>query len=212
MEWNTERENFLKVSYIILDIIPKQLQKLFIEKWNEKYPDQIWSSDASSGSHMYDKLSDGFKDNKMKKMFVDQFKKGNEQEWDTTTLVQAMLHSGLDLVPPCRNKHKRTYPLRISEEIDIIRGIRNELFAHLTSTSYTSGEFSEILEDIKCVAKNLFGKDIETEIYKVQTSPVKVLEYKTSDAIIQKLDELLMTKESRKKDFEKFLEGWNGKS
>ena len=198
LQWTIERENFLKVAYIILEILPTELRKLFIEKWNKKYPDQKWTSDVNSGSYMCNLLSKRFKNADDKKCLVAQFEKGNEEDWDMTALVQALLHSGLKLVQNCRKRSQRTHPLHISELIEDMQRIRNEFFAHKPKMSYSSEQFAETLSKIKDTAKNLFGEDIESEISIVEISPVKSLDDKIFQTFIDRLD--------------KFLEQWSGKS
>ena len=196
LRWTIERENFVKVAYIILEILPTELRKLFIEKWNKKYPDQKWTSDVNSGSYMCNLLSKSFKKADGKKCLVAQFEKGNEEDWDMTTLVQALLHSGLKLVPNCRKLSQRTHPLHISELIDSMQRIRNEFFAHKPKMSYSSEQFVEILSKIKDIAKNLFREDIASEISIVETPPAKNLEDKILQTNIDRLENLI--KESHK--------------
>ena len=207
MDLTTEGENFIKASYIILNIVPKHLRRLFKQTWDEKHPDKIWNSDEASGNHLYNELSDTFRKNRIKKVYIEKIKKGNEQEWDTTTLAQTFLYSGLNLLPPCRNKHRRTGQLNISEEIDIIRSIRNELFAHLPSMSYSRDDFADFVTDIKCSLRNIFGERAEQEICAVETSPVKIIKYEAFNAIDDQLVEVLRKEECLKKVFETVRDG-----
>ena len=192
-----EGENFVKLSYIILDIGAKHLRQLFKNKWDEKYPDKKWNSDDTSGDHLYNELSSDFVKSKSKQVYIEKWKKGKDHEWDTTTLVKVMLESGLNLVQGCRPEGQRTIPLRISEEINIIRNIRNDFFAHLPSMSCPSDDFIRVITDIKRTAKRLFGEKVESEIHEIENSPI-------GDKVTNKVGKLL---NDIIKDFEKDLNG-----
>ena len=209
MEFTKERENFVKLSYIILDIAAKHLRILFKKKWNEKYNgqknrNQQWNSDATSGNFLYKKLRKSFRDHEGNKEYVTKMKTGNEQEWDTTTLVKVMLDCGLKLVKGCRPKGQRSIPFRPSEEIAIIREYRNRLFAHIPKMSCTSNDFNEAVSDIKSAAKNLFGEDAEKEICEIENGSL-------DKGIIERLEKLFKMETDLKKHVEKFIELLNGK-
>ena len=197
MELTKERQNFLKLSCILLDIVTKHLRELFKTKWNAKHQDQPWNSDYPSGNRLYNELSPGFKNNKSKKAYIDKMITGNEKEWDTLTLVHVMLESGLNLFEGCRKVSKRSIPLRTSEKIDIIRNIRNGFFAHLPSMSCSSDDFETVVKDIKSIAKSLFGEEVEKEIGMIENSPVDT-------KIIENFEKLL---KNVIKDVEKDLHG-----
>ena len=204
MGFSEERENFVKLSYIILEIAAKHLRILFIQKWNEKYPNQQWTSDATSGNFLYNKLSTGFRNSKSNTEYVNKMKTGNEQEWDTTTLVKVMLDCGLKLVEGCRSKDQRSIPFRPSEEIDIIRKYRNGFFAHIPKMSCASNDFKQAVSDIKSAAKNLFGEDVENEIGEIEN-------WSINEEIIEKLRKGIIKETDLKLyDKEKFIEMLNG--
>ena len=175
MEITIEEQNFIKMTKIFLDVAPRHLRKLFIDKWDEKYPNQKWQSDNVSGSILIDKLPPEVKSNRRNKLYIDKMEAGNEKNWDTTTLVFAMLFSQLNLIQVCRPKNKRKIPLHTSEEIDIIRETRNEFFAHASSMKCSSASFMDIVSKMKNVAKKIFGVNAENEIYRIEISQVKVI-------------------------------------
>ena len=185
MESISEKNNYVKISYIILDIIPRFSRKLFIEKWNEKHPDKRWNSDANSGNNLYSELPEGFRRNKAKKIFIDKMVTGRESEWDTTTLAQVLVDSGLNLIKKCRRKGQRSNPLRISEQIDTLRHVRNNFFAHLPSMSYSSQEFADSLANIKRIALSLFGEEAVREIAVIETSKIEKEIYEMADELVK---------------------------
>lgn len=192
-----EGENFVKLSFILFDIGARHLRQLFKKMWDEKYPNQKWNSDDASGDYLYNELSSDFTRSRSKQMYIEKWRKGKDHEWDTTTLVKVMLESGLNLVKGCRPEGERTKPLRTSEEINIIRNIRNDFFAHLPTMSCPSDDYTRVIADIKRTAKNLFGEEAEHEIHKIESSPV-------GEDIIGQVEQLL---KDIVKDFENDLNG-----
>ena len=203
MELSDEKENFVKIANIVLDIVPKYLRKCFIAQWDTNYPDQTWQTGQASGQFLLNELPANVKSDYRNKPYIDNLSTGVEENWDITTLVFAFLYSGLALVPKCRGKSNRIHPLLISEEIDFIRGIRNSVCAHASTMSCPGPDFTKIMTDIKSVAKNLFGKDAEDEIVKIETSQ---METKMTEQLKSQLDADL----KRHQDFDtlgKDLEG-----
>ena len=153
---------------IVLDVVPKYLRKCFVDEWNRRYDieDQKWKSNSSSGMLLFSNLPTKIKNsnNPNNKMNIEKLKSGNENSWDTTTLVFVMLYSGLNLIQGCRPKVERTAPLRLSEEIDIIREVRNEYFAHAAKMPCQSSDFADIIAKIRSVAASIFHKDAQDEI------------------------------------------------
>ena len=171
MSLSREEEYFIKITKIVLEIFPKYLRKLFIEKWDQKYPNNKWQSDSASGNFLFNQIPNAAK-NGRNGVYANNMKSGKENEWDTTTLVYAMLYSLLNLIPSCRPNGQRSVPLYISEEIDIIRKIRNEFFAHASTMILPFGTFLEIIWKVYGVAKNIFGIDAEREIEDIAMSKI----------------------------------------
>jgi len=99
---------------------------------------------------------------------------GDENKWDATTLVYAMLYSQLNLIPSCRPDGQRSAPLLISEEIDIIRKIRNEFFAHASNMKCSFRPFLEIISQVHSVAENIFGINAKHEIEDLVKSNITI--------------------------------------
>ena len=173
MEISSEEANFVKISKAILDIVPKYLLQCFIKIWNEKYQNRKWQSDNESGEFLVSELPDSIKNDKRNKRYINNLKNLSEKQWDTTTLVFAILYSGLSLTEPCRQQGQRTEPLRISEAVDVIRNARNTCFAHAQHMACPSDEFERAMEDIKNAARYL-DDDAEKEIEQLVKSKVKM--------------------------------------
>jgi len=196
MEISSEEANFVKISKAILDFVPKYLLQCFIKIWNEKYQNRKWQSDNESGEFLVSELTDRIKNDKRNKIYIDHLKNLSEKQWDTTTLVFAMLYSGLSLTEPCRRQGQRKEPLRISEAIDVIRKARNTYFAHAERMACPSDEFERVMKDIKNAARYL-ADDAEREIEELIKSQIKMM---TEEQMKQVREE-----KSRQPDLEIFL-------
>ena len=158
MELTAERNNFVKLSYIIVDIVADHLRQLFTRTWNERH--EMWKSDSNSGNQLWESLGEGFR--KSNKSYTKKIHTGNEQLWDITTLCKIFLYSDLKF-----EQSSSEY-----KEIDKIREIRNEFFAHPESMACSDDDFEDHVTKIKSTVKNLFGKDAEYKISAIETSPI----------------------------------------
>ena len=199
MSLSVEERNFVKVAKIVLEIFPKYLRKLFIEKWNQKYTNNKWQSDSASGNFLFNEIPTAAK-NGRNGVYAINMKSGKENEWDTSTLLYAMQYSQLNLIPSSRPDGQRSGPLLISEEIDSIRKIRNEFFAHVPSMKSSSATFLDIISQVSRVAENIFGIDAKGDIDGILTSQI------TADVVILMKPKLLIEKNSNDK-FENILKG-----
>ena len=171
MESSPERDNFVKLSYILLEVVAQHLREYFVKQWDQKYPNEKWHDDITKKNLKLQSLLVTRDGGQRQDTYSQKIRRGDEQEWDITTIIRALLDSGFKLMEGCRPIDERTIPLRESEEIEIIRGIRNADYGHISSMSCLFDEFFDIMAKIKSVARNLFGKDAEKEIYKIEMSP-----------------------------------------
>jgi len=171
MESSLEHDNFVKLSYILLNIVAQHLRKYFVKLWDIKYPNDKWDDVAKRNLKLQSLLVT--RDGRQKQdVYSQRILKGDEQNWDISTLIRAILDPGFKLLEGCRDPGKRKSPLRQSEEIEIIRQIRNEDYGHISSMSCSLDAFMQIMKKIKSVATNLFGEDVEKEIYKIEISQI----------------------------------------
>ena len=199
MSQSREKEYFIKISKILLGIVPKYLRKLFIEKWNEKYSNNKWQSDSASGNFLFNEIPNAAK-NGRNGAYANNMTSGEESDWDTTTLLYIMLYSQLNLILSCRPHGQRSVPLYISEEIEIIRKIRNEFFAHASTMKLPFRTFLEIILKLHSVAENIFGINAEHEIEDIVKSQI-------TTEVAELLKQQLHTEKDRSDEFEKVLEG-----
>ena len=170
MDSSAERDYFVKISYVLLDIVARHLREYFVKLWDQKYPNEKWHDDIEMRDLKLQSLLVTKDGRKKQDKFSQNIMKGDEQEWDISTTIRALLDSGFELMDGCRPPSERTVPLRKSEEIDIIRKIRNEDYGHVSGMSCSSDKFIDIMDKIKRVAKHLFGKDAKKEIHKIEVS------------------------------------------
>ena len=159
MELHKEKENYLKISEIVLEIVPKYLRILFKELWDRKYPEMMWQSSEASGEFLGKELGDKFFEDKKNKDCASLILKGNEQDWDTTMLARVMLDNKLDLI---QNDSK------VRQRVENLKKIRNDSFRRLSKVSYPSDRCADVIGAIKTEVKSLFGEDAEKEIHRAE--------------------------------------------
>ena len=172
MELSLEKDNFVKLSYILLDVVAQHLREYFVKLWDTKYPAEKWDDDVGKRNLRLQSLLAANNKKPKQDIYSQNILNGDENEWDISTLIRALVDSGFKLIEGSRPPAQRTIPLRESEEIEIIRGIRNTDYGHISSMSCPMAKFRGIMTKIKSVANNLFGEDAEMEIYTIEVSPV----------------------------------------
>ena len=202
MKFTEERENFLKLSYIIFEIAAKHLRKLFKKKWNEKYPNQQWNSDATSGEYLYSKVSKRLQNDKI---YAEKIETGNEQEWDTTTLTKVMEDSSFGFVECYQPKKDKSSSLCPRGEMRIITDYKDKVSDYLPKASCPSEDFKQALSDIKSAANNLFDEDVKSEIGEIENGSI-------TKEFLEKVREMMkMVTDLKPHDKEKFANLLNGK-
>ena len=156
--------NYLKLAFILLEIIPKYLRSYFIKLWNEKYQYNNWDDVDRKDRKLKNLLLAGRKEQNLD-IYTWTILNENVDEWDSTTLVCAILHPDLKLLQNgCRPLVQRSIPLHESEEIDVIRGVQNSLYGPGLSIFCTDAEFNNIMVSLKTVAGKRFGRVAQKEI------------------------------------------------
>ena len=166
MELGEEKENFVKLTTVIVDIVPRHLRQRFLEEWRKQQQKNPWKNDASSGQYVCNLIPSRIKKNKciFNNALEKMIQSGNIELWDPTALFFIFLSSGLGLIKGCRQKNDRNPPLTDSERIDRLREIRNNYFAHVVKTSCSTNDFDKLIREIKEACTALFGPEAEQEI------------------------------------------------
>ena len=174
MELKDEDENFVKLVKIIIEVLPKHLRALFVNKWDTKYPTQQWANDAASGQLLHNAIPQKVKKNK--KSFHNTLEQmiltGDIKTWDPTALFFVLLFAGLNLIGACRPKNQRNPPFTDIEKIDRFREIRNTFFGHVPKMSISAVDFGNISTELKGIAKDVFGNTAENEIDQIVNSQI----------------------------------------
>jgi len=169
---SAEEENFIKITKIILEIVPKYLRKLFVNYWSIRYSFRKWL-EADISAMMFSTVTPYVTCHDIqKRQYFQTMRSVVVGEWNISTLLFAFLESGMDLVKGCRPLNRRRLPLRVSEEIDVIRMVRKDFFADPSSMQCSSVTFTEVTSKIKSVARNIFDVDAENEIDEVIRSKI----------------------------------------
>ena len=134
---SVEQKNFVKISWIVLDIFPKYLRKLFKRLWDKKHPDEEWCS-GNESQVLCNKLKKDVIERAKSKGILEKLKNENDQTWDVTTLAFALQDTKLELRDSCRERKDWNPPLRESEQIRTLGDIRNAVYAHPESMSWSS--------------------------------------------------------------------------
>ena len=137
---NAEEENFYRVSHLILDEIPFQLRKYFIDRWNTKYHKIPWEDTANSGNTF-------LKWERSRSITTSAYTRSNIEngdtcKWDGTTLFAVLLYSSHKLLQADQNA---------VDCIDNLRQLRNECFAHLNSARVKDPDYQQIVKDLKYI-------------------------------------------------------------
>ena len=162
----TPEENFYRVGHIILDVIPKDLRRLFKSLWDSKYPNTPWDDRPASGQAFLQKE----RNQSVKKTVSQDMLHGNSNRFDGTCLFSILLYSSQKFFQGRPNA---------KPHIDSLRIVRNGCFAHLPSASITDHDYQILLTNVKTAFQNLGWPtnpicDIEQK--QLNTSQLKTLE------------------------------------
>ena len=193
MDLDEDNENFFKVTFIVTDAVPKSLRKFFVEKWNLKFPGKTWESGKTgSGDDIIAEIK--AVNNNKKPQYEDKLRTGNENDWDTTVLMYVLDFSKLKLITASDKMN-----------LDQLRKFRNDFFGHVTEPVCLSTVFAQKVNEIRVIAKTMFGEDAENEID-------KILKSRITTEMSRNLEQQLITEKARNKEFEQVvLSNINGK-
>ena len=168
MEKSDQTPNYYeKFCVIFSETVPKYLRRYFIERWNAKFPEQLWKSGSeSSGNDLVNAIPENKKQKQLKKFnkYKGKLHCGNEEEWDTDILIDIMLDFGLDI---CDNS--------VKGDIVKLRKASSQLASCEASKPPLPDQSEKMIADITGAAKKLFQKDAEDEISKIWHSEIKPL-------------------------------------
>eukprot|EP00112_Aurelia_sp_Birch-Aquarium-sp1_P017644 Seg411.5 transcript_id=Seg411.5/GoldUCD/mRNA.D3Y31 product="hypothetical protein" protein_id=Seg411.5/GoldUCD/D3Y31 len=167
MDLTGDKGNFSKLTEVILTIIPKYLRQYFKGKWNQASPQMIWNDSPADGQHLTSKITIKYPFKELKNVLA----QGNSNDWDPTALFFVLCQSGA-IIPHCRKPPQRVAPLRDSENLDKLRTIRNEFFAHRSIASISLNDFNKAIMEIESVFQIFHWQNGLCEIDAVKKSMI----------------------------------------
>ena len=165
MEVDREQENFYRLFSLLNECVVPQLQKLFLNAWEAKFPTNPWYNSSDNPSELLNLDKKLRRDNLVK----ERVSKGNVDDWDFTCVskaLSALYGSGLE-----------------ADCIDKLRNARNKI-SHLSSGKVNDKEKDEIFIEVKNVYDDLaWPKDAvkKFEHEPLTTEYVKQLQAKLDD-------------------------------
>ena len=196
MEVTKEEENFMKLTLLMLDVLPRYLRRVFIRQWNLCHTEK-WNSTSVSGEHLWSLIPIEMRnDSYLSSQDVHRkVQSGIENSWDATLLIFLLLLDELNLIENCTSV--RQSPLRTS--INNIRLIRNRVFAHAPSSELSSAELKTVSTALKKEVSNAFGPAAVKDIDEILKSP---LQNQLSVALRKELDEEIIRNDELQKSIE----------
>ena len=162
MDNSKENENFTKICMIAVEVLPKHLRAYFVQKWNEKFPQDKWKSgNRDYGKKLVDKMKGKNKTWKGLSSIDQQLFEGNEKVWDTTALMYVLQDHRLCLIDPTERGH-----------LDTLRKFRNESFAYALTAKCPFHEFLQMIDEVKTAAKYTLGELAVSEIDRILKSVI----------------------------------------
>ena len=176
-----EEENFIKITKIILDIVPKYLRKLFVCHWDNTYPNHKLQSENLTVEFLLSRVPKACRH----LVFVKKMKEESIEEWGSAALAFAFTDCGHRLIEGGRRLDERISPLRLSEELDIIRKIHRDFCSNPSSRQCSHATFTNVASQMKSLAMNVFGADAEREVNEIIASQM------ATDVTIEQLNQQL---------------------
>ncbi|XP_031549155.1 uncharacterized protein LOC116286717 isoform X2 [Actinia tenebrosa] len=157
-EYTDEELNYFRLCYVFTHNVPEGLRTVFKQQWNARYQTTLgdWLDEPKNATDFCNMESS--KNQKRNKKLLAVMANGNTKDWDCTCLFYALLFS--DCLGPFLNTTVQT-------NVDELREIRNEPFAHTADGSLTDVDFKDTMRKVLAAFKAL-GLDT-TEVNEVKT-------------------------------------------
>ena len=130
-----------------------------------------------------------------------QLKEESIQDWSSAALVFAFRDCGHHLIEGGHRRDKRLSPLRLREELDIIRKIHIDFCSSPSISQCSETTFTNLTSQMKSFAMNVLGTDAECEINEIITSQM------ATDVAIEQLKQQLRKEGSPNDGQEKLFKG-----
>ena len=186
-----EQLNYFRVCHIATDILPPALRLLFKQEWDSRYKATLgeWKDTPQNGLNF--KNGESPANQRRNARLLATMVNGDRAQWDCTMLFYAILYS--DSIAG-----HRLSPL-IKTNVDVLRKLRNEDYAHMTEGQFSSADFKVTIAKVETAFRALGLSTVEIQTVSKQKSfPTDELQnVKTSN---QKLTQDLQTKDAELQD------------
>ena len=194
MEYTSEQLNYFRISYIIFNLVPEGLRKVFKQEWDFRYTTTglgEWKETPQNGRDFYN--NESRRSHVKNARYLATVQNGNTAEWDCSCLFFAILYSdsiGTTLGPTVR------------KDVDDLRQARNDI-AHITEAELTDAEFHNCVSKLLAVFSSLKLAVIASDIKAIKnqasfpTAEVTVLKMQADNlkAELKQAKQVLQTKE-----------------
>ena len=141
MEYSQEELNFLRLCFVVFNLIPEGLRQIFKKEWDLRYKTSLdhgeWKDTPTNGKDFYGKESKASQKKNRQNLVIIQ--NGNTLEWDCTCLFFAILYS--DSIGTNLNS-------AVYEAVDDIRQVRNKAVAHNGKAKLTDDDFKTSVDTV----------------------------------------------------------------
>ena len=180
MEYSSEQLNYFRICYVIFNLVPEGLRKVFKQEWDFRYTTTglgEWKDTSQNGRYFYN--NESRRSRAKNARHLASIQNGNTAEWDCSCLFFAILYSdsiGTTLSPT------------VHKDVDDLRQARNDI-AHITESELTDAEFhnyvtkvlaafsslklSVVANDTKAIKNQTSFPTAEVKILKMQADNLK---------------------------------------
>ena len=171
-EYSKEQVNYYRICYVTTDILADGLRTIFKQEWDNHYmaTKGEWKDEPRNGLDFDREVRN------RKPHLLNIIKQGNTAEWNCSMLVYAILYSGcFPSVNPV-----------VQSNVDGLRKIRIEEFAHMPHGHLTDTEFQNAISKVEVAFQALGLSIAKIQAIRNQTSfPTKELR-----DVLKKVDDL----------------------
>jgi tetratricopeptide (TPR) repeat protein len=149
--WESEeKQNYIRVRHIVMNVARTELRKFFIQEWNNRYQASFgaWDDTNVSGNQLFNR--EKTRARPYKNMFQSKFQHGDTNQWDSSVLFDAILYS--NSIGACLSP-------KIKTEVDNLRKSRNKITHEMLDEKLTDIEFQTMTTSVEN-ALNTLGLSI----------------------------------------------------
>ena len=186
LKYTTEQLNYYRICYVVTDILTEGLRTIFKQEWDNRYKTTLgeWKDQPKNGMDFWN--GESTRNRKRNAGLLTTMKNGDRAEWDCTMLFYAILYSDCiySLNPSIRSN------------VDDLRKIRNEEFAHMRRGHLSNGDFQIVIAKVKTALHALGLPTLKINEVQNQTDfPTEKL-----NEVLRKVDDLKQEVNKKEKE------------